>query len=230
MAIYIGTAENELTKVCGAAAIGPKGDKGDKGEKGDPGDPGPAGPQGPQGPKGDDGAAGHAGPAGPKGDKGDPGDVASVNGKTPDTQGNVLIEASDIDIETTSTLTSSDVQSALDELDGKVNTKQAALTAGENITIEGNVISASGSTVQSDWNEADADAPAYIKNKPSIPDVSGYLPLSGNAGHDMTGDLYMGSRRIHGVQTPAVTADAANKWYVDNAVSTAIGDAIGGAY
>ncbi len=46
MAIYIGNAENELTKVCSATAIGPKGDKGD---------PGPAGPQGPKGDKGDPG-------------------------------------------------------------------------------------------------------------------------------------------------------------------------------
>ena len=51
MAIYIGNAENELTKVRGVASIGPKGDKGD---------PGPAGPQG---------------IPGPKGDKGDPGDA-----------------------------------------------------------------------------------------------------------------------------------------------------------
>lgn len=49
MAIYIGNAENELTKVCSAASIGPKGDKGD---------PGPAGPAGPQGPKGDKGDPG----------------------------------------------------------------------------------------------------------------------------------------------------------------------------
>lgn len=51
MAIYIGNAENELTKVRGAASIGPKGDKGD---------PGPAGPQGIPGPKGDKGDPGEA--------------------------------------------------------------------------------------------------------------------------------------------------------------------------
>lgn len=72
MAIYIGNAENELTKVCGAASIGPKGDKGD------PGEAGPQGPQGPKGDKGDTGPAGpqgSQGPQGPKGDKGDPGEA-----------------------------------------------------------------------------------------------------------------------------------------------------------
>ena len=54
-----------------------------------------------------------------------------------------------------------------DELDGKQDT----LTAGANITIENNVISATGgggaAQVQSDWNQSDSSAVDFIKNKPT---------------------------------------------------------------
>ncbi len=47
---------------------------------------------------------------------------------------------------------------------------QRKLTAGDNITIEDNVISASGGAenVQSDWNETDTTSDAYILNKPDL--------------------------------------------------------------
>lgn len=142
MAIYIGNAENEVMKVCGAASIGPKGDKGDKG------DTGPAGttdynnlinkPTIPS-------LTGYATEQWVEG-KGylTENAVETVNGETPDETGNIDIDASDIALETTSTLSSTNVQSAIDELDEKVNAKQDALTAGANITIENNVISAVG--------------------------------------------------------------------------------------
>ena len=47
--------------------------------------------------------------------------------------------------------------------------KQDTLTAGENITIENNVISSTGgASVQSDYAQTDSDAPDYIKNKPDL--------------------------------------------------------------
>ena len=52
--------------------------------------------------------------------------------------------------------------------------KQDVLTAGANITIQNNVISATGgggTQVQSDWDESDTTDPAYIQNKPTIPVV-----------------------------------------------------------
>ena len=53
--------------------------------------------------------------------------------------------------------------------------KQDKLTAGENITIENNVISSTGGTqIQSDWNQTDVEAVDYIKNKPTIPDMTNY--------------------------------------------------------
>ena len=54
--------------------------------------------------------------------------------------------------------------------------KQDKLTAGENITIENNVISSTGGTqVQSDWNQTDVEAVDYIKNKPTFPDTSEFV-------------------------------------------------------
>ena len=54
--------------------------------------------------------------------------------------------------------------------------KQDKLTAGENITIENNVISSTGGTqVQADWNQTNVEAVDYIKNKPTIPDTSEFV-------------------------------------------------------
>ena len=50
--------------------------------------------------------------------------------------------------------------------------KQDVLTAGANITIQNNVISATGggggTQVQADWDESDTTDPAYINNKPDL--------------------------------------------------------------
>ena len=68
------------------------------------------------------------------------------------------------------------ISTALNELDAN---KQDVLTAGANITIQNNVISSTGGTqVQADWNQSDSTAVDYIKNKPTIPDVSGYVEKS----------------------------------------------------
>lgn len=53
--------------------------------------------------------------------------------------------------------------------------KQDKLTAGENITIENNVISSTGGTqIQADWNQTNVEAVDYIKNKPTFPDMANY--------------------------------------------------------
>ena len=54
--------------------------------------------------------------------------------------------------------------------------KQDKLTAGENITIENNVISSTGGTqIQADWNQTNVEAVDYIKNKPTFPDTSEFV-------------------------------------------------------
>lgn len=69
------------------------------------------------------------------------------------------------------------ISTALNELDAN---KQDVLTAGANITIQNNVISATGggTQVQSDWNQTNTSAVDYIKNKPVIPDTSDFVTIT----------------------------------------------------
>ena len=65
------------------------------------------------------------------------------------------------------------ISTALNDLD---TNKQDVLTAGTNITIQNNVISATGGTQQqADWNQTDNTQVDYIKNKPTIPDTSDFV-------------------------------------------------------
>ena len=68
------------------------------------------------------------------------------------------------------------ISTALNELE---ENKQDKLTAGQNITIQNNVISATGGTQQqADWNQSDSSAVDFIKNKPTIPDTSDYVSIA----------------------------------------------------
>ena len=70
------------------------------------------------------------------------------------------------------------ISTALNELD---TNKQDVLTAGANITIQNNVISATGggsAQVQSDWNQTNTSAVDYIKNKPVIPNTSDFVTIT----------------------------------------------------
>ena len=59
---------------------------------------------------------------------------------------------------------------------GSYNDLNDKLTAGENITIENNVISSTGGTqIQADWNQTNVEAVDYIKNKPTFPDTSEFV-------------------------------------------------------
>lgn len=95
-------------------ATGPQGDQGAAGVNGTNGQQGPQGiqgeqgQQGEQGPQGQTGDQGPIGPKGDKGDKGDPGAVESVNAGanitvTPDTTGNVIVNAPDAIVNTPDT-------------------------------------------------------------------------------------------------------------------------------
>lgn len=112
---------------------GPKGDKGPngaqgiQGPKGEKGATGAQGAVGPQGPKGDKGATGAQGPQGEKGEKGERGPQGIQGPQGPQgLQGEPGPTYDD---------------SALRSL---IEVKQDRLIAGDNITIEGNVISAIG--------------------------------------------------------------------------------------
>lgn len=129
-------------------ATGPKGDTGPQGSKGDTGATGPQGPKGntgdtgPQGPKGDTGATG------PQGPKGDPGDVSSVNGVSPNAQGNVTLPTDSTPTANSANyVTSGGVKSAFDSRDGSItalgsaiaimsdNNTHAAITSGQYVFV-----------------------------------------------------------------------------------------------
>lgn len=66
------------------------------------------------------------------------------------------------------------ISTALNDLNNLAANKQDALTAGTGISIQNNVISATGGggeQQQADWNQTDTTAVDYIKNKPTIPTV-----------------------------------------------------------
>lgn len=141
-------------EVEGIDMIGPKGDKGD------------TGPQGPKGDKGDTGLQGVQGPKGKKGDKGDKGEPGAVKMQVVDT----LPETGETDtiylvkkdnpgeqnlydeyVYTNTGWehigdTSVDLSDyyTKEEVSKELNKKQDILTAGENIVIDNNVISAKG--------------------------------------------------------------------------------------
>jgi len=163
---YEGTVDEWLASLVGpqgpqgpqgaTGATGPQGPKGDtgatgatgpKGDKGDTGATGATGPTGPQGPKGETGATG---PTGPKGDTGPTGP-----------QGPQGPAGSDADV------TAANITAALGytpvsptQLDGKQDT----LTAGEGITINNNVISATGGGGDPIDNEVTKDSANAVKS------------------------------------------------------------------
>ncbi|WP_326698053.1 collagen-like protein [Streptomyces sp. NBC_01754] len=105
---FVGTVDEWLVSLVGEQGPhGERGEKGDQGEKGAPGErgeqgvPGEKGDQGERGEKGDQGEKGDPGERGEKGEKGDPGDgsgdVSTVNGKSPDGSGNVVLAAADVE-------------------------------------------------------------------------------------------------------------------------------------
>lgn len=73
------------------------------------------------------------------------------------------------------------------ELQTELSGYQETLTAGSNITIANNVISATAAPQQqSDWDQTDNTAVDYIKNKPSIPTVPTMKELVAGAGITLT--------------------------------------------
>lgn len=147
-----------------AGPQGPKGDKGDTGATGATGPKGDTGATGPQGPKGDTGATGEQGPKGDTGATGPQGptgaDGFSPTATVTKSGDTATITITDKNGTTTAAVTDGeDAQATWGTITGTLanqtdlqtalNAKQNTLTAGDNITIENNVISASGAPVQS---------------------------------------------------------------------------------
>lgn len=138
------------------------------GEQGPQGAVGPQGPQGLQGPKGDAGPQGPQGEAGPTYTAGAGIDITdnviSATGGSSDFSGDYddLTNKPDLSVYATTTA-----------LGTGLARKQDTLTAGTNITIENNVISASGGGS----NYGDADVANYLQNNFGLSYSSEELPV-----------------------------------------------------
>lgn len=102
----------------------------------------------------------------------------------PDSEGKVTVDLTHVQEQVQSNWTETDISDPsyiqnkpnLDllatkaELSSGLAGKQDTLTAGDNISIVGNVISATAAPQQqADWSQTDSSAVDFIKNKPSIP-------------------------------------------------------------
>lgn len=99
---------------------------------------------------------------------------------------------------------------------------QDKLTAGDNITITNNVISAADQ-VQSDWNQSDSSAVDYIKNKPTIPSGNQLLPAATSSDEDKVltvdsnGDpVWANPQTTQQVQSNWTESDSSSVSYIQN--------------
>lgn len=92
--------------------------------------------------------------------------------------------------------------------------KQDVLTAGQNITITNNVISADAAPqLQSNWTEDDTSSVQYIQNKPTIPSVDQFFnPASTNA---QSGKAVVGALSTISQVPPTYQASAGDVLTVD---------------
>lgn len=123
------------------------------------------------------------------------------------------------------------------QVDEQLTGKQDTLIAGNNITIENNVISAQGggtAQVQSDWNQSDSSAVDFIKNKPTIPvvptDVSafnndaGYTTNTGTiTGITMNGES-KGTSGVVDLGTVITQHQSLEDYYTKTEIDTMIGN------
>ena len=109
------------------------------------------------------------------------------------------------------------ISTALNDLD---ENKQDKLTAGQNITIQNNVISATGGTqIQSDWNQSDSSAVDFIKNKPTIPDTSDFVTKA----EYNPKELAVAEALTDLNERKADASDVYTKTQTDAAIQTAVG-------
>lgn len=165
------------------------------------------GPQGPKGDKGDKGLKGDNGEGVPEGGtigqvlqkKSDnnfdtewinppASGVSSVNGKT----GDVTLDASDVNALPDTTPIPAEVNEqtvaewGFTKNTGNYNKPNSGIPstdfADDVQTSLGKADTALQTQKQADWNESDTDDPAFIKNKPTIPDTSDCIKKSSTAG------------------------------------------------
>ena len=82
---------------------------------------------------------------------------------------------------------------------------------GESLLGSGNIEVQGGTQTQADWNETDTTKPAYIKNKPDIPDVSGFATKESVQAVSDTVSTLSGTVINQGVAIQNLSNDKADK-------------------
>lgn len=92
---------------------------------------------------------------------------------------------------------------------------------GQSLLGSGNIeVQGSGTQVQADWNEADDTSPAYIQNKPTIPDVSDLATKESVQAVSDTVSTLSGTVINQGVAIQNITNDKADKATLANYATT----------
>lgn len=203
---------DNLTEEQKASLKGEKGDKGDTGETGATGPQGEQGPQGPTGPQGETGATGPQGPTGPSGQDGSDGvSITTITTGTPTQSDGYTITPLTINKSDSSNVTVNiSAKNGLDGSQGTVNYPE--LTNKPQI----NSVELIGNKT---LNDIGVQQTVISETEPVDDSVQVWINPSGDA-----------------VTVPTKTSDLINdsnfatETYVTNAISNAIGSALGGSY
>ena len=173
---------------------GPKGDTGAQGPQGPKGDTGEAGPQGLQGIQGPQGEQGPAGPQGERGEQGPKGETGATGPQGPAGPQGAAFTYADFTPAQLAALKGEPGTNGQDGRDGTNGTNGADGQDGITPHIDsttGNWFIGSTDTgvhaqgpagqdgsvanqLQADWNQTNSSSVDYIKNKPTIPSLTGY--------------------------------------------------------
>ena len=168
--------------------IGPQGPQGEQGAqgvqgiqgpKGDAGATGPQGEQGIQGARGEKGDPGATGPIGPQGPQGPRGYPASVNGVTPDNNGNITLSATNVgavSYDAPQSLTAAQQAQALSNIGGaeSSHTHSGQAISPAAIELFPGASAGNGGYIDFHYNNNAADYTSRIIEAPS-----GYVQLNG---------------------------------------------------
>lgn len=151
-------------------------DSGVSAQQGPKGDTGGTGPQGDKGEKGDPGATGPIGPQGPQGPRGYP---ASVNGVTPDNNGNITLSATNVgavSYDAPQSLTAAQQAQALSNIGGaeSSHTHSGQAISPAAIELFPGASAGNGGYIDFHYNNNAADYTSRIIEAPS-----GYVQLNG---------------------------------------------------
>lgn len=94
---------------------------------------------------------------------------------------------------------------------------------GKFLPLKGGALTGAVTTTETSFENNELVTKSYVDSQISTAGNGKFLPLAGGT---MTGAINMGNQKVTAVAAPTAGTDAANKTYVDNAISTAAGNYI----